>query len=171
MKPTAWLAIPVLAAMVRSRDGTRPAVVFTGTAFAFVTAATLPAVIASPVAMVQNTVLFPLDLARHLTPAASLTPGDLLARLGPAGHTIAVALLLVAGLAVAVSLIVRPPRDLRAATWRLAIGLALMFALGPAERFGYFIYPLGLAGWLLLTRRQPGAAGAGRQTPTREGGT
>jgi hypothetical protein len=72
---------------------------------------------------------------------------------------------------VAVSLIVRPPRDLRAATWRLAIGLALMFALGPAERFGYFIYPLGLAGWLLLTRRQPGAAGAGRQTPTREGGT
>lgn len=46
-----------------------------------------------------------------------------------------------------------------------------MFALGPAERFGYFIYPLGLAGWLLLTRRQPGAAGAGRQTPTPEGGT
>jgi hypothetical protein len=73
--------------------------------------------------MVQNTVLFPLGLTRHLTPAASLTPGDLLAR------------------------------------------------LGPAERFGYFIYPLGLAGWLLLTRRQPGAADAGRQTPTREGGT
>ena len=171
MKPTAWLAIPVLAAMVRSRDGTRQAVVFTGTALAFVTAATLPAAVASPVAMVQNTVLFPLGLTRHLTPAASLTPGDLLARLGPAGHTIAVALLLIAGLAVAVSLIVRPPRDLRAATWRLAIGLALMFALGPAERFGYFIYPLGLAGWLLLTRRQPGAADAGRQTPTREGGT
>ena len=30
MKPTAWLAIPVLAAMLRSRDGTRTAVVFTG---------------------------------------------------------------------------------------------------------------------------------------------
>ena len=171
MKPTAWLAIPVLAAMVRSRDGTRQAVVFTGTTLAFVTAATLPAAVASPAAMVQNTVLFPLGLTRHLTPAASLTPGDLLARLGPAGHTIAVALLLIAGLAVAVSLIVRPPRNLRAATWRLAIGLALMFALGPAERFGYFIYPLGLAGWLLLTHRQPGAAGAGRQTPTLEGGT
>ena len=97
MKPTAWLAISVLAAMVRSRDGTRPAVVFTGMALAFVTAATLPAVIASPVAMVQNTVLFPLDLARHLSPAASLTLGDLLARLGPASHTIAVALLLIAG--------------------------------------------------------------------------
>jgi hypothetical protein len=50
-----------------------------------------------------------------------------------------------------------------------------MFALGPAERFGYFIYPLGLAGWLLLTRRRTGdaagAAVAGRQTPTLEGGT
>jgi hypothetical protein len=49
-----------------------------------------------------------------------------------------------------------------------------MFALGPAERFGYFIYPLGLAGWLLLTRRAGDAAGAsvaGRQTPTLEGGT
>jgi len=100
MKPTAWLAIPVLAAMLRSRDGTRTAVVFAGTAFAFVAAATLPAVIASPVAMVQNTVLFPLDLARHLTPAASLTPGDLLTRLGPAGHTIAVALLLIAPVAL-----------------------------------------------------------------------
>ena len=145
MKPTAWLAIPVLAAMVRSRDGTRQAVVFTGTALAFVTAATLPAVIASPVAMVQNTVLFPLDLA---TPSH---PGGILRRpatcwrasVRPATRSRS-ALLLIAGLAVAVSLIVRPPRDLRAATWRLAIGLALMFALGPAERFGYFIYPLGL---------------------------
>jgi Glycosyltransferase family 87 len=170
MKPTAWLAIPVLAAMLRSRDGTRSAVLFTGTSFAFVAAATLPAVVASPVAMVQNTVLFPLGLTTHLTPAQSLTPGDLLARIGPAGHTAAVALLLIAGLAVAVSLVVRPPRGLRAATWRLAIGLALMFALGPAERFGYFIYPLGLAGWLLLTRRQPGAAVAARQPPSLAGG-
>lgn len=152
MKPTAWLAIPVLAAMLRSRDGTGVAVKYTGTALAFIAAATVPAVIASPVAMVQNTVLFPLGLTRQLTPAQSLMPGDLLAQTGSAGHAIAASLLLVAGLTIAVSLVVRPPRDLRAATWRLAIGLALMFTLGPAERFGYFIYPLGLAGWLALTR-------------------
>jgi hypothetical protein len=32
-----------------------------------------------------------------------------------------------------------------------------MFTLGPDERFGYFIYPLGLIGWLVLTRpaKQP----------------
>jgi hypothetical protein len=152
MKPTAWLAIPVLAVMVRSRDGTRAAVRFTLTSLAFIFAVTLPALIASPVATLQNAVLFPLGLTKHLTPAISLTPGDLLARTGPLGHDLAVGLLAAAGLAVAVSLVVRPPRDLRAATWRLAIGLALMFALGPAERFGYFIYPLGLAGWLILTK-------------------
>lgn len=155
MKPTAWLAIPVLAAMLRARDGNRAAVVFTGTSLLFIVAAAIPALIADPVAAVQNTVLFPLGLTSHLTPAQSLTPGDLLAQLGPAGHAAAVGLLLAAGLAVAASLVVRPPCDLRAATWRLAIGLALMFALGPAERFGYFIYPLGLAGWLLLTRPRP----------------
>jgi hypothetical protein len=106
----------------------------------------------------------PLGLTRHRTPAQSLTSGDLLARTGPVGHDIAVGLLLAAGLAVAVSLVVRPPRDLRSATWRLAVGLTLMFALGPAERFGYFIYPLALAGWLALTRTR------GRQTPTVESG-
>ena len=167
MKPIAWLAIPVLAAMLRARDGNRAALLFTGTSFAFSVAAAIPALIADPVGCVQNTILFPLGLTSHLTPAQSLTPGDLLAHAGPAGHAVAVALLLVAGLSVAVSLVVRPPRDLRAAIWRLAIGLALMFALGPAERFGYFIYPLGLAGWLLLTRRQPDD---GRQTPTLERG-
>jgi hypothetical protein len=152
MKPTAWLAIPVLAAMLRTRDGTAAAVRFTLTSLAFIAAATVPALIASPGATVQNAVLFPLGLTRHLTPAVSWTPGDLLARTGPLGHDVAVGLLAAAGLAVAASLVVRPPRDLRAATWRLAIGLALMFALGPAERFGYFIYPLGLAGWLILTK-------------------
>ena len=57
-----------------------------------------------------------------------------------------------AGLAVAVSLVIRPPRDVPAAIWRLAIGLTLIFLLGPDVRFGYFIYPFGLLGWLLLTK-------------------
>jgi hypothetical protein len=161
MKPTAWPAIPVLAVMLRSRDGTKAAVRFVATSLAFIVAATLPALIASPVAALQNAVLFPLGLTKHLTPAISMTPGDLLARTGPLGDDFAVGLLAAAGLAVAVSLVVRPPRDLRAATWRLAIGLALMFALGPAERFGYFIYPLGLAGWLILTKH----TGSRRETP------
>jgi hypothetical protein len=27
-----------------------------------------------------------------------------------------------------------------------------MFTLAPATRWGYFVYPIGLVGWLLLTR-------------------
>jgi hypothetical protein len=63
---------------------------------------------------------------------------------------VAIALLVLAGLGVAASLILRPPRDERAAGWRLVTGLVLMFAFAPASRFGYGVYPLGLACWLLL---------------------
>jgi hypothetical protein len=112
-------------------------------------------------ALVQNSVLFPLGLTRIKTPAESLLPGHLLTAMGTAGHVISVGLLLAAGLAVAISLVIRPPRDVPSATLRLAAGLALMFLLGPNVRFGYFIYPLGLVGWLALTgqrRRAPASA-------------
>jgi hypothetical protein len=69
-----------------------------------------------------------------------------------AGHWAAVGLLAAAGAAFVVWLIARPPRDARAAAWRLAIGLAAMFTLAPATRWGYFVYPIALVGWLLLTR-------------------
>jgi hypothetical protein len=103
-------------------------------------------------AMVRDTVLFPLGLTKYKTPAGSLLPGHLLTSMGTAGHVLSVGLLAAAGLGVAVSLFIWPLRDVRAAAWRLAIGLTLIFALGPDVRFGYFIYPLGLLGWLALTR-------------------
>ena len=80
-----------------------------------------------------------------------------------AGHWAAVALLIAAGLGFAVSLVARPPANARAAAWRLAIGLAVMFTLAPATRWGYFVYPIGLAGWLLLTR--PAAEGTAPPGP------
>jgi hypothetical protein len=161
LKSTAWLAVPVMAAMFASRDGRRAALGFiaaaAGTGAALI-AALAPAVLFRPgaaTALVQNSVLFPLGLTRDKTPAGSLLPGHLLTAMGTAGHLLSVGLLLAAVLAVAVSLLIRPPRDVPAAAWRLAIGLALIFLLGPDVRFGYFIYPLGLIGWLALTR-QPG---------------
>jgi phosphatidylinositol alpha-1,6-mannosyltransferase len=63
-----------------------------------------------------------------------------------------VALLCLAGLGVLVSLVVRPPRNVPSATWRLIIGLVLMFVLAPATRFGYFMYPLGLWAWLVVSQ-------------------
>ncbi|MBV9381688.1 MAG: hypothetical protein JO242_13595 [Streptosporangiaceae bacterium] len=167
MKSIAWFAVPVIAVTLRSRDGTRAAARFTATSVlsALLSAASAPAALASPADIVRNTVLFPLGLTQRKTPAQSLLPGHLLAAAGPAGHAVSVGLLLTAGLAVAASLLIRPPRDLRAATLRLALGLALMFTLGPAERFGYFIYPLGLLGWVVLGGfggRQGAGAGASR---------
>jgi hypothetical protein len=49
-------------------------------------------------------------------------------------------------------LVVRPPTDARDAAMRLALGLTAMFTLAPATRWGYFVYPIGLVGWLLLTK-------------------
>jgi hypothetical protein len=157
LKDTAWLAIPVMAAMFWGRDGWRIAVRFIAAllASAVVLIAVLaPATLIRPAAMgamIRDTVLFPLGLTKYKTPAESLLPGHLLTSMGTAGHVLSVGLLLAAGLGVAVSLFIWPLRDVRAATWRLAIGLTLMFALGPDVRFGYFIYPLGLLGWLALT--------------------
>jgi hypothetical protein len=157
LKDTAWLAIPVMIAMFWCRDGRRAAVRFTVAllAAALVLIAVLaPATLislAAMKAMIRDTVLFPLGLTKFKTPAESLLPGHLLTQMGTAGHVLSVGLLLVAGLAVAISLFIWPLRDVRAAAWRLAIGLTLVFALGPAVRFGYFLYPLGLAGWLALT--------------------
>jgi hypothetical protein len=170
LKSTAWLAVPVLAAMFAARDGARTAGRFV--AASAVTAVVLVAALAPAAltslrgadALVQNSVLFPLGLTRYKTPADSLLPGHLLTAMGAAGHVISVGLLLAAGLGIAISLVIRPPRDVPAAAWRLAIGLALMFLLGPDVRFGYFIYPLGLIGWLALNAStggtQTGTAGA-----------
>ncbi len=168
LKSTAWLAVPVMAAMFVRRDGTRAAVRFV--AASLVTAVVLivalaPAVLIRPAAftaLVQNSVLFPLGLTHDKTPAESLLPGHLLTDLGTAGHVLSVGLLLAVGLAIAVSLVIRPPGDVPAAARRLALGLTLMFLLGPAVRFGYFIYPLGLIGWLALNQGpDPGPSVAG----------
>jgi hypothetical protein len=164
LKDTAWLAIPVMLALYWTREGWRAAARFVLVllAAALVLIAVLaPATLYKPAAMaamVRDTVLFPLGLTKIKTPAGSLLPGHLLTSMGTAGHVLSVGLLLLAGLGVAVSLFVWPLRDVRAAAWRLAIGLTLMFALGPDVRFGYFIYPIGLLGWLALTDDGPQAA-------------
>jgi len=168
MKATAWPAVPVFTAMLSVRDGARSAWRFLGVTIVtagLLAVVTAPAALINPYAFMQNTVLFPLGLTKHKTPAASPLPGHLLAETGTAGHWAAVGLLLAAGLAFAVWLVVRPPVSARAAAWRLALGLAVMFTLAPATRWGYFVYPIGLAGWLVLTGPSPGAAGRGGAVP------
>jgi hypothetical protein len=155
MKATAWPALPVFTAMLAARDGVRKAWRFAAATIVIAIGLAVllaPLGLANPKTFLQNTVLFPLGLTKHKTPAASPLPGHLLADTGMAGHWAAVGLLVAAGVAFVVWLIVRPPQDTRAAAWRLAIGLTVMFTLAPATRWGYFVYPIGLVGWLLLTR-------------------
>lgn len=153
LKATAWPAVPVLAAMLAARSTAR-----TGWRFAAMAAMTAvtamaaaaPAAPGDPAAAVQNAVMFPLGLTRHRTPAASALPGHLLAATGPAGRWATFALLGAMALAFAWWLARRPPRDAHGAAGRLAVGLAAVFTLAPAARWGYFAYPLALAGWRYL---------------------
>jgi hypothetical protein len=152
MKATAWPTVAVVAVLLVARQGWRAALWFLAAVFSMALAIDGPAVAAHPAAALANTVLYPLGLAKVASPAASLLPGHLLASTGTVGHWTALVLMALAGAGVGAWLIVRPPRDAHGAGWRLALGLALVFLLAPASRVGYFVYPLGLAAWLLLSR-------------------
>jgi Glycosyltransferase family 87 len=163
MKATAWPAVAVAAALVAARGGWRSAGWLALAALGVPLAADGPVLVAQPGPVATNTILFPLGLTKIKTPAASALPGHLIAQAWPWGHWAAIALVLAGGLAIAAWLVIRPPRDEAAAGWRLVTGLVVMFAFAPATRFGYLVYPLGLACWLLLARfagqrdRHPGA--------------
>ncbi|WP_300611562.1 glycosyltransferase 87 family protein [Trebonia sp.] len=149
MKATAWPAVLVALAVLAVRDGRRQATVFTVTALAVVAVCVGPFLVLHPRALVENTIKFPLGLAHVTSQASSPLPGHDLAETGPVGHMIVVVLLVAAGLAVAASLVVRPPRSVPRAVLLLAGAMTLMFVLAPSTRFGYFIYPATLVIWLL----------------------
>jgi len=151
MKATAWPALIVAFALLYVRDGQREAWRFTAAALAVVAVIVGPFAVLHPGSLVKNTILFPLGLASVKSQAASPLLGHVLAQTGTLGHTIVVALLIGAGLAIAVSLVISPPRDVPAATVRLVIGLSALFVLAPSTRFGYFIYPAALVLWLLVS--------------------
>jgi hypothetical protein len=147
MKATAWPAVVVAIALLAVRDGRRAVRAFTLTALAVVAVCVGPFLV-HPRALVDNTIKFPLGLASVTSQASSPLPGHVIADTGPLGHAIVVAALALAGLAVVVSLIVRPPRSVPRAVALLAGAMTLMFVLAPSTRFGYFIYPATLAIWV-----------------------
>jgi phosphatidylinositol alpha-1,6-mannosyltransferase len=169
MKSTAWMVVPVLAVLAWVRASHRTAAAFTGTvigAAAALALAAAPNVLATPGAVKQNLVDYPLGTSAYKTVAASPLPGHLISQLGHAGHLTVDALLLLAVIAFAAWLLARPPRDARDAAVRLIVGYAVLFTLSPSTRYGYYAYPLALVGWLALSRskstaeepeREPGA--------------
>jgi hypothetical protein len=165
MKATAWPALAVAFAMLVVRDGQRAAWRFTAMALAVVAVCVGPFAVTKPDSLVKNTILFPLGLASVQSQAASPLIGHLIAGTGRIGHTAVVVLLIGSGVAIAVSLVVRPPLDVPAATIRLVIGLSLMFVLAPSTRFGYFIYPAAMVLWLIVSMAGRGARADGSPAP------
>jgi Glycosyltransferase family 87 len=160
MKTTAWAVVPVLAVMTWVRASPRVAVKFTGTligAAVVLALAAAPNALATPDAIKQNLVDYPLGTSTYKTVAASPLPGHLISQLGRAGHLTVDALLLLAVIAFAAWLLARPPRDARDATVRLIVLYTVLFTLAPSTRYGYYAYPLALVGWLALTRTVPNA--------------
>jgi hypothetical protein len=163
MKATAWPALVIAFALLYKREGRQAAWRFAAVAVSVVLAIVGPFAVLRPGALVKNTILFPLGLASVKSQADSPLLGHVLAQTGVLGHTIVVILLIGSGLAIAVSLVVRPPRDVPAATVRLVLGLSAMFVLAPSTRFGYFIYPAAMVLWLLAS--QAGRQAAERPAP------
>ncbi len=175
MKTTAWAVVPVLAVMAWVRYAPRAAARLTATTAAVTGILALlaaPEALATPGAVKQNLIDYPMGTTKYKTVAASPLPGHLIAGLGPAGRLTVDVLLVLAVLAFVGWLIARPPRDERDAAVRLAVGYAVMFTLDPSTRFGYYAYPLALVGWLALSRRVQGeeedAAERRRPAPLRK---
>jgi Glycosyltransferase family 87 len=150
MKATAWPAVAVAIALLAVRDGRRAVRSFTLTALAVVVVCVGPFVVRNPRTLVKNTIEFPLGLASVPSQASSPLPGHIIADTGHVGHALVVAALVLAGLAVAASLVIRPPRSVPRAVTLLAAAMTVMFLLGPSSRFGYLIYPATLAIWLAV---------------------
>ncbi|MFE2721763.1 hypothetical protein [Kitasatospora sp. NPDC059327] len=159
LKWTAWPAVAVVAALLAVTAGRQAALRGTAVAVAGTAVLVLPGALRSPGPMVRQVFAFPTGRGALPTPAGSPLPGRLLADLGPAGWYTAVALLLLGGLAVAASLVLRPPRDAVGAADRLAVGLCLAFLLAPAGRFGYLALPLVLTLWARPRPRPDGGSG------------
>ena len=166
MKPTAWAVIPVLAVLAWARESHRAAARFTGTAVGaavVLSLAAAPNVLATPGAIRQNLIDYPLGTSTYKTVASSPLPGHLIAQLGHGGHLVVDTLLVLAVIAFAAWLLARPPRDARDAAIRLVVVYAVLFTLAPSTRYGYYAYPLALVGWLALSRYP--AAGAETERP------
>ncbi|MGC4760610.1 glycosyltransferase 87 family protein [Micromonospora trifolii] len=144
LKLFAWpVALVLIVWGLTRRAGTRVAV----GAIGLPVAALLPALLVDRDALTENVLRFPLGHGLVTSPAQSPFPGYLIATALPAGRLIAAALLVAAGVVIAVRLARRPPRTAVATALICGYGLLAAIALMPSTRFGYLLYPLALLTW------------------------
>lgn len=160
LKWTAWPLLPVGLVLIAVTAGRRPALRASVAALSVAASAVVPVALADRHAFVEHVVLFPLGEGGVRSPATSPLPGHLLAAHVSGGSVLATAALVAAAVAMALSLLIRPPRTVRAAADRLAVGLALAICLMPATRFGYLVLPLVLTAWFRFPRPSAVRVGA-----------
>jgi hypothetical protein len=153
MKLTASPALVVLAVAVAAGMGRAAFARFAVTALGIGALLTVPVLLVDPASFVEHVIRFPVGLGQAHSPAASPLPGNLIARIGPAGHQVSLGLLVAAGVAMAAWLAVRPPRSATDAAIRIAVGLGCAIALAPATRYGYLVYPAVLIAAVLTLRQ------------------
>ncbi|HYN95532.1 MAG TPA: glycosyltransferase 87 family protein [Pilimelia sp.] len=158
LKLFAWPVTLVLLCHALAR-GREPLGRFAGGAIGLPALALLPALAVDATAFVDNVIRFPLGDALVTTPAQSPFPGHLIAEGLPGGRAIAGALLVAAGVAIAVRLARRPVRSAAAAAAVCATGLLAAILLMPSTRFGYRLYPVAFALWVPALRPAPTAVG------------
>jgi len=140
-------AFPVLAVLIVLAVVTRKARRFLPLALGLPVVALVPPLLVDPDALVENVLRFPLGHGLVSSPAQSPFPGQLIASSLPAGRVVAAALLVAAGLAIAVVLLRRPPRTAASAARFSGYGLLAAILLMPTTRFGYLLYPVALLVW------------------------
>ena len=120
--------------------------------------ALVPAALVDPGALVENVLRFPLGHGLVGSPAQSPFPGYLIAQALPGGRGIAAALLVAAGLLIAILLVRRPARTATSAALYCGYGLLAAILLMPSTRFGYLLYPLAFLAWAPVLRPATTAA-------------
>jgi hypothetical protein len=146
--PTGRLSLPALTGRfaVSPRAGW-----FAAGAFGIPVLVLLPALVIDAGAYVENALRFPAGHGLVESPAQSPLPGHLIAASIADGRSIALALLLLAGVLIAARLLRRPPATAGAAAAYVAAGLTAAIMLTPSTRFGYLLYPVAfLALWWSL---------------------
>jgi hypothetical protein len=146
LKLFAWPVAAVLA-VYAARQGRSALLRYGAGALGVPLLTLLPVLVHDPAGVVENVLRFPLGRGLVESPARSPLPGRLLTVGVPGGRTIAVALLLAAGVAVAIWLIRRPPGNAAAAARICGVGLLAATLLAPATRFGYLLYPAAFLVW------------------------
>ncbi|MEV4621753.1 glycosyltransferase 87 family protein [Asanoa sp. NPDC049573] len=114
--------------------------------------ALVPPLLRDAGALVDNVIGFPLGHGVVSSPAASPFPGHLIATGLPGGRLIAAGLLALAGVALAVWIVRRPPRTAAAVALISGYGLLAAILLMPSTRFGYLLYPVALLAWVPALR-------------------